>query len=353
MPNDYYDDDNYMEDMPRQHTLEDAFNVLPLKDDGIVPYEVVAGFSELEPDEVEQVRAVWQKMEDEHRVRIMERFAEITEVDYEMDYTEMARIGYDDPNPAVRAAAVNVSYAEDSLDNLRRLLPLAQKDESPIVRAAAISRLGQYIYLGEVEELDPEDTLPAQELALKLYHDPNESMDVRRRALEAISHCSLADVPQMINESYHHSDSRMRISAVTAMGNSCDPQWEKYVLEEMESDLPEMRFEAIRAAGALSLKPAIERLGDFGYDDDRQLQEAAVWALGEIGGQEAISKLEALADYAESENDDDLAEFIEEAIDMAYFMSDDDLEFEMMEFEDDDDDDGDYDEDDFEDDEEA
>ncbi len=337
MPNDYYDDD-YMEDMPRQYTLEDAFNALPLKDDGIVPYEVVMGFSELEPDEVNQVRVVWQKLDDEQRIRIMERFAEIIEVDYEMDYSAMARLGYQDPHPAVRVAAINAGYVDDDLDNLTQLMPLASKDASPEVRAAAIARIGQFIYLGEVEEIDPEDTVEAQELALKLYNDPNESIDVRRRALEAISHCSRADVQQMIADSYNHADSRMRISAVNAMGNSCDPRWEKFVLEEMDSDLAEMRFEAIRAAGALSLKTAVERLSEFGYEDDAQLQESAVWALGEIGGKEAIEKLEALSEYAESQNDDDLVEAIEEAIDMAYFMSDDDLDFDLMDFEDEDDD---------------
>ncbi len=345
---DYDDDDMLFEDdseAVREYTLEDALQALPQTGDGLVPYEVVMGLSDLEITDLNRVRPEWRKLSDEQRLNIMERLAEVTEVDYEMDYSTVARLGYEDSYAPVRVAAINASYGDDSLDNLDSLMPIASKDSSAEVRAAAISRIGQYIYLGEVEEIDPAETVAAQELALKLHNDPNEALDVRCRALEAISHASREGITELIQAAYDHDDLRMRTSAINAMGNTCDPRWEKNILQEMESDQNEMRFEAIRAAGSLSLKQAVNRLADFGYDDDPQIQEAVVWALGEIGGDEALSTLEKLYEYAESNQDEELLDSIEEAMDMAQFMASDDLEFGFLDVEEYDDDDYDYDED--------
>lgn len=334
-----FNDDDMMdfdaEDTPRHYTIDDALQALPNTEEGVVPYEVVMGLSELELTDLNKVRPAWQNLSDEQRLNIMERFAEITEVDFEMDFSAMARLGYEDASSDVRVAAINASYADDSLDNLDKLMALATNDASSDVRAAAISRIGQYIYLGEVEEIDPQETVAAHQLALKLYNDPNENLEVQRRALEAISHTTGDNIQKMIQEAYDHDDARMRVSAVNAMGNSCDSRWEKQIMQELESSDSEMKFEAIRSAGSLALKGAIERLGQFGYDDDPQLQEAAVWALGEIGGEEAVSELENLLNYAESNSEVELAESIEEAMDMAYFMSEDELDFELLDIEDD------------------
>ncbi len=105
----------------------------------------------------------------------------------------------------------------------------------------------------------------------------------------------------------------MRVSAVFAMGRSCDDVWTPQIIAELSSDDAEMRYEAARAAGELELRPALARLAELAYDDDREIQEMAIWALGEIGGKQANRVLDQLAAQADSAGDEVLADAVAEA----------------------------------------
>jgi hypothetical protein len=74
-----------------------------------------------------------------------------------------------------------------------------------------------------------------------------------------------------------------------------------------------MRYEAARAAGELELKPALQRLAELAYEDDIEIQEMAIWALGEIGGKAANQVLSSLAELAEVTDDSELADAVAEA----------------------------------------
>jgi HEAT repeat protein len=151
----------------------------------------------------------------------------------------------------------------------------------------------------------------------------SESLDVRRRALEAIANCGRAGVQERIREAYYADDLPMRASAVFAMGRSCDERWAPQVLEELASDYPEMRYEAARAAGELELRRALPQLIELAYEDDRQIQEVAIWSLGEIGGSAARGALTELAALAEEVNDNELLDAIAEAQANATLADDD------------------------------
>lgn len=328
-----YDDDLYDEEesYPR-FTVEDALNALPLKREGIVPPAVVFGFSDLEPDQLEQVRPIWQKLPEDQRVMIMERLAEGSEADFALDYTLFSRLGYDDPAAAVRIAALQAGWTDESLPTLHRLMEIAKHDPVAEVRAAAITQVGRFIYLGEIEEISKADSEPAEELALSLHTDPKESIDVQRRALEALAHSSRPGIEKLIQAAYEHDDFMMRVSAVNAMGNSCDDHWASIIMDELDSPNAEMCFEAIRAAGAIGLAQCVHRLSELSYSDDQQLQEAAIWSLGEIGGDQAIAALNQLQLFAEEMDDDDLLDCIEDALAVASMMSDLDFDFELLDF---------------------
>ena len=53
-----------------------------------------------------------------------------------------------------------------------------------------------------------------------------------------------------------------------------------------------MRYEAARAAGELRIRRAVPTLVNLLDDADREVQEAAIWALGQIGGPQARRVLE-------------------------------------------------------------
>jgi HEAT repeat protein len=96
------------------------------------------------------------------------------------------------------------------------------------------------------------------------------------------------------------------------MGRSADSYWRKVLVKELDNPNPELRFEAARACGELEAYSAVPRLVEMMMDDpDREAQQAAVWALGHIGGREAREALEACY---ESE-DEALSQAAAEALD--------------------------------------
>ncbi|NJL92228.1 MAG: hypothetical protein HC915_00155 [Anaerolineae bacterium] len=339
MTNDPMLDDAY-NDLPEnnRYTVQDALRALQAQQETIASPAVVFGFSNVLQADLEAIRPDWLALPADRRRQVMQHLAEVSEVDFSVDYNEFARLGYADPDHEVRLAAIQAGWADESLETMHHLMDMATRDALPEVRAAAIQQLGKFIYLGEVEDLNHENTVPVEELALRLHEDNTQSLDVQRRALEALSHCSRPGIIDLIKRAYTHPDLPMKVSAINAMGNTCDAMWSQIILAELDSEQPQIVFEAVRAAGAVGVREAVEKLSDFVYSDDREIQEAAIWALGEIGGEKAVDILTQLEAHAEDAGDEELSEAIEEALGMATIMTDIADDFDMLVYEDDEDD---------------
>ena len=80
---------------------------------------------------------------------------------------------------------------------------------------------------------------------------------------------------------------------------------------QLESEDPEIRFEAARAAGLLGSTDALPVLLQAARDDDAEVRHVAISAIGQIGGRGAVRALERLAEDA---GEADL-ELIQSAID--------------------------------------
>jgi HEAT repeat protein len=318
-----YNDDAFDDEVDNpDYSLEDALQALPIESAKLVPPQVVFGFSDLDPQDLAQVQKVWQQQPEAHRIAIMERLAESSEADYMLDYSVFAQVGYADPLEAVRAAAIEAAWMDDSPEALQRLSESAQQDPAVKVRAAAIAQLGQFIHLAELEQLDKDEVQPIADYIYGLAQDPRQPLDIRRRALEASANSQRPGLNDLIERAYDDDEFQMRLSAVAAMGNTADERWEAHILRELNGNEAEMVFQAANSAGDIGLEAAVERLTELAYVDDPQIQAVSVWALGEIASDEAIDALNGLAEYAESEEDDDLLEMVEDALGNAEMMLD-------------------------------
>jgi HEAT repeat protein len=104
------------------------------------------------------------------------------------------------------------------------------------------------------------------------------------------------------------------------MGRSSDDRWRKQVLSQLHSPNEDVRSEAIHAAGELELESARPVLLDNLEDEeDLEVRRELIWALSRIGGEGIRAKLEELH---EIEEDDEEADFIEEALDALSFTED-------------------------------
>lgn len=308
--NDFKTDEFSLPERPSIKAVLDA-----LKDpDNATNSVIYYGLSSITPAELEQLKPVWLELAPQRRRSLMRQIVEIGESDFEMDYESIGRFALSDDDPGVREAAIEALWESESLDVMQRLMLMAKNDPVDAVRARAVTGLGQFILLGELDDLSPESTLPARHVALELLQDTNQPIPVRRRALEALANCSHERVPSAIREAYYGDNHEMRVSSLFAMGRTCDPQWRDIVLEELDSSDEEMRYEAARASGELELKTAIPHLARLAAETDVEIRDIAIWSLGEIGGSEAMRVLNLIAESAEEADDDLLMEVVEEAI---------------------------------------
>ena len=293
-----------------------------------VPMASLYHLSDLPEAELAALEALWPELSTERRESIIQNLHEISEANLEVSFESVFRMAIDDESSEVRAVAIRGLWESEDPNLMGPFVKFMQQDPDPLVRAAAASGLGRYVFLGELEELTPAQTLRIEESLLEVIHGDDE-LEVRRRALEALAYSSRPEVEPLITAAYASNEAKMRISAVFAMGRTSSAKWAPQVLQELENLEPEMRFEAARAAGEMELVDAGPALAELAEDPDRQVHEAAIWSLGQLGGEFAR---EALTRLLEQADDEDTQDFIEEALENLDY-TDEVQAFSLMEFE--------------------
>jgi len=251
------------------------------------------------------------------RRQVIRSLVEIAEANFEADFNSIFRFSLQDEDEEVRTQAIDGLCEDENSTLADSLLEMLGTDPSIMVRAGAATGLGRFVLLAELEELEEELGRRIVKALRQVIKDRHEALEVRRRAVEAISFSSEEEIREIIQEAYRHPAEKMRISAVFSMGRSADPRWGATIITELDNPNSEVRFEAARACGELELQEAVPRLVRFILDLDREVQQAAVYALGQIGGQEARRALQLCC-----ESDDEvIAAAAKDALDELEFAS--------------------------------
>ena len=272
--------------------------------------------SGMDRDETLLFQEAWRSMAVERRRQIINFLMEVAEASFEVNFGLVFRFCLGDEDEEVRAAAIEGLWEDHDPALLNPLISLLRDDPSISVRAGAAAALGRYVLLGELDKIKARPFALVREALLETIHSSFEDQTVRQRAIESIAYSSDEGVREIIEAAYYHEDQRMRTSAVFAMGRSADPYWSDLVINELQSSRPEMRYEAAMASGELELAAATPLLANLVNDPDREVLEAAIWALGQIGGNEARRILYDCY----REGDEFLCEAVEEALEQLEFM---------------------------------
>lgn len=294
----------------------------------VVGMTVFYGLSDITPEQLKRLEPVWVDLPTSYKHKLLVAFVGASETDFELSYKQIGILGLSDKSALVRATAVDLLWDDESIEAMRLLLKIVRTDEASNVKARALVGLGKFILLGEYEEIPELIAYEAQQLALNLHTDQKQPIEVRRRALEALSNSGHPQKDKLIRNAYHSNEHLLNVSAVFAMGRTCDEKWEDILLDELDSNDNEIAYEAVRACGEIGLSASIQQLGKHLLGDDREIQIMAIWSLGEIGGQQSLDILSSLQ---ENTDDDDLLEIIEDAIAAAGFS----LSGAMFDFDDD------------------
>lgn len=283
------------------------------------PLNSLYGLSHLMPEEMALFREAWPEVKVERRRGIIRSLVEIAESHVGTDFSAIFRFCLGDEDEIVRVQAVEGLWEDEDLSLIGHLLHLLENDPSSLVRAAAATSLGRFVLLGELGEIEAAPALKVQDALFRAIQDEHETLEVQRRAVESIAYSGGAEVIDIIEEAYSHEDEKMRVSAVFAMGRNLDPCWNKFLLRELDSPNPEMRYEAACACGEMENPDAVPHLARLvARDPDPEVKEAAIWALGSIGGEEARRILTEIS----ASEDESLREAAIEALENLDFSSD-------------------------------
>jgi len=317
---------------------DDFENILAhlVDDSAMLRIPLLFELSMLTDKKMARVEEIWMTIPPARRRKILQQLVEIAEESFEVNFDPIFIFALQDTDTGAQTWAIKGLWENESAALIQPFIYLLKWGQHRDVRAAAATALGQYIYLGELEEMDVEVKELVEQALLDTVRAASEAVEVVRRAVESLAFSSREGIHRIIEAAYYHEDERMRVSAIFAMGRTYDAQaWGKIVLSELDSDSPAIRFEAARTCGELALKNAVDRLiRMINEEPDSEVQQNAIWSLGQIGGTRAQSMLEALA----SSENEAVRTTAEDALDeLTLFSGEEDVLFEFMSPGDDDD----------------
>ena len=292
----------------------------------LFPEKLLPFFSDIFPEDLDEVKKVWPKVTFERRVSILSDLENLMEADTMLSCDALARFALKDEYPEVRGNAITLLWECDDPKLAVRFIEMLENDESELVQAAAAAALGKFVLLGELDEIPGGAAKRAvQALIEKLKSKP--SKEIHQEILKSLAYSSDPAVSPMIEKAFLDSDPSWRLAAVISMGRSADDRWEKPILQMIKSGDLEMKSEAVKAAGELELSSArailLQILED--EEDDFDLRTNAIWALSKIGGENVKSVLQRLLDTAPDEEEAEIIEMAIEALDFSSELPDLDI----------------------------
>ena len=287
-----------------------------------VPVHLVFRLSDMPADDFALFQREWSEVSEDRRAALVRHMADIAEENYLVDFTPVFAYLFDDNYASVRQAALDGVWDSTDTHLVPPIIAMLQGDANVGVRAAAARALAHYVLLAEWGQIRAGAASPIVDALLAEYDRPTAPPEVKRAALEAVASSDHPRVPDLILNAYDDGSNDLQLSALFAMGLTADQRWLPILDDEMQSPSADFRAEAARAAGSLGSADSIDALEGLLSDADIEVAMAAVYALGQIGGDRAT---ELLTRLAEDPNYEELYDAIDEALEEM-----DGLEFDLL-----------------------
>ena len=284
-------------------------------DPNFPPLPELSALSDLTLPDQAQVRREWITIPEERRNLALQALITASETELSLHLGRFLRVVLEDESSRNRALAVAGLWEETDEALIGPLMDMLYNDTSEDVRAAAAEALGGYVLAGELDEIDPAQAMRVEEALLSILHSHGEPLDVQCRALESIAYSSETGVRQLIEDGYYSPYEEMRVAALNAMARSADIRWRDAAQAELASPDAPMRVAAARACGELEHRDALPDIFELLSDEEKEVRLAALFALGRIGGKDAVEVLTAAA----TSEDEDEAAAAEEALEDTLF----------------------------------
>ena len=277
-----------------------------------IPQNHLSFYSDLDPKSLQLFVDVWPRVKPNRKLLLLDELLSHLDSDTLVSYEDIGRSLLTDADGQIRARALGLLAESNDPKLVPTLIDIYLNDVDLAPRLAATDLLGEFILLGELEELD-EDLKTKAEDALISVMRSEENPVLQKHTLESIGYSSRDEAASIIESSFERADPTWTASSLLAMGRSHDNRWDDDVVSKLLDPDPRIRFAAVEAAGELSIQEAgpiiLQMLEDEEEDDD--VLTAAIWSLSQIGGEDARVYLLNMAENAE---DEDLVEYLEDAL---------------------------------------
>ena len=282
----------------------------PKKD---IPQAHLQYYSDLDPKSMRLFLDAWKNVPVDRKTLLLDKLTAYLDEDTIVSYEDIGKALLDDPEAEVRARAFSLLSESDNPRLVDKFVEIFQGDTDLAPRLKAANLLGKFVLLGELEELNEKHLRKIEEALLSIIRS-DENPALRRAAVEAFGYSGREDAVAIIESAFEREDPLWVSSALRAMGRAHDNRWDDSVVSKLLDADPRVRFAAAEAAGELSIEEAgpilLKMLEDEEEDDNVTM--AAIWALSQIGGEDARAYILNMLDNTD---DEDVAEFLEDALD--------------------------------------
>ena len=199
--------------------------------------------------------------------------------------------------------------------------------ETDELRGQAAIALGPALEIADMDGFEDADDVPIsermfdriQETLHQLHMDIHAPKEVRRRVLEASVRALQDWHRDAVRVAYATDDEDWKLTAVFCMQHLRG--FEKEILESLQSENPDIQYEAVRAAGNGEIDAAWPHIAGLiiSEDTDKDLLLAAIGSAAFIRPHKALDLLGDLLDS----DDEDIAEAVDEALVLAGEFYDD------------------------------
>lgn len=305
--------------MTQKTSFQDVLDTL-LDSKKSIPQGHLKLYSDLDPKSLQLFLDAWRNVPLNRKHLLLDKLGEYFEEDTLVSYEEIGGALLNDADAEVRVGAIRLLAESQDPKLVEKILDIFLIDSETAPRLTALILLGEFLLLGEYEKINEKLEHEIEDALISVIRS-EDNPDLRRRALEILAFSSREEAPALIESAFERIDPAWVASALRAMGHSQDERWNGDVIDKLLDEEPLIKSAAVEAAGMLAIQESAPILIQI-LDDEEQEDAvivAAIWSLSQIGGDEARTYLVGLADQTD---DEELSDFLEEAIENLDFMED-------------------------------
>lgn len=299
-----------------------------------IPQSHLQYYSDLDPKSLRLFMDVWPSVKPERKLLLLDALLAYLDSDNLVSYEEIGRALLKDADGEVRTRAIGLLAEANDPELADTFVDIFLNDPELAPRMQAAQLLGEFVLLGELEELDADIQREVEDALIKVIRR-EDTPALKRLAIESLGYTARDEAIGIIESAFQRSDPAWIASALHAMGRSHDNRWEDDVVSKLLDEEPRIRSAAVQAAGELSIEAAgpilLQMLENLEEEEDKVIT-ATIWALSQIGGEDARIYLLNLIEQTE---DEEMTAFLEDALENLDFNEEMD-KFDLLSLDEDD-----------------